>query len=50
MRYAESLGFFEKGKTVETYAAAAFYIALRSKQVFFLLVRLPTFLLILVTK
>lgn len=41
MRYADSLGFFEKGKTVETYAAAAFYIALRSKQVRLLLCRLP---------
>ena len=29
MRYADSLGFFDKGKTVETYAAAAYYIALR---------------------
>ena len=29
MRYADSLGFFEKGKVIEPYAAAAFYIALR---------------------
>ncbi|CAM6004628.1 unnamed protein product [Sphagnum balticum] len=30
IRYADSLGFFDKGKNVESYAAAAFYIALRS--------------------
>lgn len=29
IRYADSLGFFDKGKTIEPYAAAAFYIALR---------------------
>jgi len=40
MRYADSLGFFEKGKTVETYAAAAFYIALRSISVLILSYRL----------
>jgi hypothetical protein len=33
IRYADSLGFFEKGKIVEYYAAAAFYIALRSIKV-----------------
>lgn len=38
MRYADSLGFFEKGKSVETYAAAAFYIALRSKKAPYLLI------------
>jgi transcription initiation factor TFIIIB Brf1 subunit/transcription initiation factor TFIIB len=37
VRYADSLGFFEKGKNVEAYAAAAFYIALRSKKVFIVL-------------
>lgn len=42
MRYADSLGFFEKGKSVETYAAAAFYIALRSKKVLFAPFRPPT--------
>lgn len=38
MRYADSLGFFEKGKNVQTYAAAAFYIALRSKTAPYLLI------------
>jgi len=35
IRYADSLNFFDKGKNIDTYAAAAFYIALRSIKVFF---------------
>ena len=38
IRYADSLGFFDKGKTVEPYAAAAFYIALRSIKAPYLLI------------
>lgn len=38
IRYADSLGFFDKGKTVDSYAAAAFYIALRSIKAPYLLI------------
>ena len=50
IRYADSLGFFDKGKNIDPYAAAAFYIALRSIKVLFSLCRLPIFLSISVIK
>jgi hypothetical protein len=34
IRYANSLNFFDKGKNIEIYSAAAFYITLRFIKVY----------------
>ena len=40
IRYVDSLGFFEKGKSIDLYAAAALYIALRHFKAPYLLIDL----------
>ena len=51
INYANSLNFFDKGKNIEVYAAAAYYMTLRFMKVLYLLyLSNPTCLLTLVTR